>query len=99
MSTKKLTAATTTPKEFVKLSGDDFNVIRGNVRKALLGRGIESDEVNSLMRAFRTIQPVYTAAMILFSDNSDENRIKAKEATDKAANFLKGNYSTGEAPF
>ena len=93
-TTKK--SSSTPSTDFIKFSATDFDAIRGLVRKALLVRGIESEEVNSLMRAFRTVQPVYNAATQVHIDPSEENLAKAREASAKAVAFLKGKYETGE---
>lgn len=72
------------------LTADDFGKIRGNVRAAMLARNIPVEQLNQLMTAYRTMQPIFTAATKWYKDPNDSTRAKAKEAADKATEYLLG---------
>ena len=83
--TKKQTVA-----PIVDLNADDFNQIRMNVRASLIGREVPAETVNQLMSAYRTLQPIFAAATKYYKDNSTDNKAKAYEAANKAADYLLG---------
>ena len=82
----------TNNKRTADLEANDFDKIRNHVRAAMLARGVNADELNELMRAFRTLQPVFSAATKWYKDSSEANRVAATEATDKAVAFLLGKF-------
>ena len=78
------------------LTADDFGKIRNMVRVSLLHRGLDTEIVNQLMSAYRTMQPIFSAATKLYKGEGKKE--VATEAVDKAVAYLKGDYSN-ETPF
>ena len=85
MTKKNETTTTTTD-----LEAKDFDSIRMMVRAALIARGIPTDTVNQLLSAYRTVQPVFSAATKYYKSNDVDDRAKACEASNRAADYLLG---------
>ena len=78
------------------LTNDDFGKIRSMVRQSLLCKGIPVEQVNDLMTAYRTMQPIFSSCTKFYKDQSDENKKAACEARDKAVRYLKSEYDDSD---
>ena len=85
-----MTKKNETTAPITDLEAKDFEAIRMMVRAALLARGISTDTVNHLLAAYRTVQPVFSAATRYYKSNDIDDRAKACEASNKAADYLLG---------
>ncbi len=87
------------------LNADDFNNIRKMVRNALLSKDISREEVNTLVTAHRTIQPIFAAAAAYYKAQRDgldlaEHIAKANKAVNTAVRFIRNEQDeTPEYPF
>ena len=83
--------ATTQP--ITDLTAEDFSTIRSAVRNSMLKRGVPLEEVNNLMRAYRTMQPVFSAMTEHYKSRTDASKNRANERVSKACEFILGTYS------
>ena len=93
-----MTTPQTTTQYSADLTADDFGKIRSMVRQSLLCKGLEVTQVNELMTAYRTMQPIFSSATKFYKEQNEENKKAAYEARDKAVAYLKNEYSS-EDPF
>lgn len=98
-------AKTTTKQPVNDLTNSDFDRIRSMVRRALLSKGIDKEEITNLIRAHRTLQPVFSAATAYYKARRDdldltEHIAKANKAVNSAVHFLLNlEDETPEYPF
>lgn len=88
----------TTNQYNADLTAEDFGKIRSIVRQSLLCKDIPVEQVNELMTAYRTMQPIFSTATKFYKEQSKENMRAACEARDKAVSYLKNEYSN-EDPY